>query len=146
MTEHGLVIDTDSGIAKVSLDRSANCEECSACCIGKDRSMIAEVGNSVNARKGDRVIVEINDSQSVKAVLIALGLPLLVLIVGAIVFSNLAQNMGFGNSGEIIGGIAGFLLMALSFVVIRRYDRRIEKRQNGNMKIVDIVRSNQLNL
>jgi sigma-E factor negative regulatory protein RseC len=114
--------------------------------MGKDRSMIAEVDNSVNARKGDRVIVEINDSESMKAVLIALGLPLLVLIVGTIAFSNFAQNMGFGNSGEIIGGIGGFLLMALTFVAIRRYDRRIEKRQSSNMKIVDIVRPNQLNL
>jgi hypothetical protein len=35
---------------------------------------------------------------------------LLVLVVGAIAFSSLAQSMGFGDLGEIIGGISGFLL------------------------------------
>jgi len=141
MTEHGLVIDTDGGIARVSVDRSADCAKCNACCIGKDRNMIAEVDNSVNARKGDHVIVEVNDKQSMKAVLLTLGLPLLVLVIGAIVFSSLAQSMGFGDSGEIIGGISGFLLMVLAFIGIRRYDRHIGKRQSSSMKIVKVVRA-----
>ena len=141
MTEHGLVIDIDSGIARISLDRSADCARCNACCIGKDRSMIAEVNNSVRAKKGDHVIVEVSDRQAVKAILLALGLPVLVLVVGAIVFSSLAQSMGFGDSGEIIGGMSGFLLMALTFIGIHRYDQRIGKRQNSSMKIVSIVKA-----
>lgn len=141
MTEHGLVIDTDNGIARVSVDRSADCAKCNACCIGKDRSMIAEVDNTVDAKKGDHVIVEVSDRQAMKAVLLTLGLPLLMLVVGAIVFSSLAQSMGFGDSGEIIGGLAGLILMVLAFIGIRRYDRRIGKRQSSNMKIVSIVKA-----
>jgi sigma-E factor negative regulatory protein RseC len=141
MTEHGLVIDTDDGIARVSLDRSADCAKCNACCIGKDRNMFAEVDNTVDAKKGDHVIVEVSDRQAVKAVLLTLGLPLLVLVAGAIVFSSLAQGMGFGDSGEIIGGLAGFVLMVLVFIGIRRYDQRIRKRRSSNMKIVKIIRT-----
>jgi sigma-E factor negative regulatory protein RseC len=103
--------------------------------------MMAEVDNTVYAKKGDHVIVEVNDKQAMKAVLLTLGLPLLVLVVGAIAFSSLAQSMGFGDSGEIIGGISGFLLMALTFIGIRRYDQHIGKRQSSSMKIVKTVKA-----
>lgn len=139
MTEHGLVIDTDDGTARVSLDRSADCAKCNTCCIGKDRNMIAEVDNTVDAKKGDHVVVEVSDRQAMKAMLLTLGLPLLVLVVGAVVFSSLAQSMGFGDSGEIIGGLAGLVLMVLAFIGVRRYDQRIGKQRNSNMKIVKIV-------
>ncbi len=141
MTEHGLVIDTDDDIARVSLDRSADCAKCNACCIGKNRNMIAEVDNTADAKKGDHVIVEVSDRQAMKAVLLTLGLPLLVLVTGAIVFSSLAQSMGFGDSGEIIGGIMGLLLMVLTFIGIRRYDQYLAKRRSSSMKIVKIVRA-----
>lgn len=141
MTEHGLVIDTDDGIARVSVDRSSDCAKCNACCIGKDRNMIAEVDNAVDAKKGDHVVVEVSDRQAVKAVLLTLGLPLLMLVIGAIVFSSLAQSMGFGDSGEIIGGIMGLLLMVLAFIGIRRYDQYLAKRGSSNMKIVKVVKT-----
>lgn len=64
MKEHGPVIKTDGTTAHVIFSKTANCARCNACSIGKDKDMVVEVDNSIKARKGDHVIVEVNEGQA----------------------------------------------------------------------------------
>ena len=97
MTECGLVIDTNEQIAHVKVEKSKNCDGCSACGVGRGRTMIAEVDNPINAKKGDSVLIEVSDKQAIKAGLLIFGLPLAALFIGVFGISKIAQIMGFAN-------------------------------------------------
>ena len=140
MTENGLVIRTDGRTACVVFSRNANCTRCNACAIGRGKNMIAEVNNPIKAKKGDQVIVEINERQALKAALFAFGLPIAALVLGVLVFSSLAQRMGFGDSSGIIGGVAGGVFLLLAFVGAYRYDRHLRAQNRHRLKIVQAIR------
>lgn len=141
MKEHGLVIETDGTTARVVFSKNANCAKCNACSIGRGKDMIAEADNSIKARKGDHVIVEINERQDLKASLFAFGLPIAALVLGVLVFSSLAQHIGFGDSSDVIGGIAGIVFLLLAFVGAHRYDRYLRTGNHHRSKIILTLRT-----
>jgi positive regulator of sigma E activity len=139
MTERGLVIDTSEEIAHVEVKKSKNCENCNACIIGEGRTMIAEVDNSIKAKKGDYVLVEVSSREAIKSWLLVFGLPLLALFVGVFLINSLATSMGF--SSDNIGAIGGFALMLLVFVGVYYYSRYIRKNESHSLKIIKILKS-----
>jgi positive regulator of sigma E activity len=139
MTERGLVVDTDEQIAHVKVEKSGDCGGCNACSIGKDRTMIAEVENPINAKKGDSVLIEVNDKQAIKAGLLVFGLPLAALFLGVFGISKIAQIIGFANSSSTIGGIIGFVLFALVSVGVYFYSGHSKKNGRHSLKIIKIL-------
>lgn len=67
------------------------------------------VNNPIAAKVGDSVIVAVADGELLRAALRGYGLPLLLLLVGAMLGLALA-----GNVGSIAGAVLGLLLGALS--------------------------------
>ncbi len=141
MTERGLVIDTDKRIAQVVVEKSENCEGCNACGIGKGRTMIAEVENSLNAKKGDSVLVEVSDRQAIKAALLVFGLPLAALFIGVFGISSIAQSIGFASSNNTIGGIGGFVLLVLACIGVYFYSGHLKKSGRYSLRIVKILKT-----
>ena len=140
MTEHGLVIDTDKQIARVKVEKSGDCGGCNACGIGKDRTMIAEVDNSIKAQKGDSVLIEVSEKQAIKASLLVFGLPLAALLIGVFGISKIVQSMWFASSSDAIDGIIGFIFFALAAVGVYFYSGHLQKSGRYNLKIVKIFK------
>ena len=140
MKEHGLVIEADGQTACVVLSKSANCANCNACCIGKDKNVITAVDNSIKAGKGDRVIVEVSDTQAMKSALLVFGLPIAALVLGVLVFNSLVQNFGLGSLSGVVAGTAGGIFLLLAFVGIHRYDRYLRAENRHNLRIVQILK------
>lgn len=67
------------------------------------------VNNVIDAKVGDSVIVAVADGELLRAALRGYGIPLLLLLVGAVFGLALA-----GNAGSIAGAVLGLLLGALS--------------------------------
>lgn len=67
------------------------------------------VDNTIDAKVGDSVIVAVADGELLRAALRGYGIPLLLVLVGAMIGLALA-----GNTGSIVGAALGLLLGALS--------------------------------
>ncbi|MBM3243073.1 SoxR reducing system RseC family protein [Candidatus Poribacteria bacterium] len=141
MTERGLVIDISEQIARVKVEKSGDCGSCNACSIDKNRTMIAEVDNPINAKKGDSVLIEVSDNQAIKAGLLVFGLPLAALFLGVFGVSKIAESIGFTNSSNTIGGIIGFMLFALVSVGVYFYSGHSKKNGHHSLKIIKILKT-----
>lgn len=123
MKEIGIVSDIQGKKAQVIIQRSAACGDCGACQVGKNKlTMEANAVNFVGAQKGDQVEVEMSFVNVLKASLIIYGIPLIVFILGVVAGNYLpVQNQ---SDNPLISFIIGLSLMALSFIVIKIFDRK----------------------
>jgi sigma-E factor negative regulatory protein RseC len=114
-TEEGIVTKVDGALAEVRTMKSAACEACSAkgFCHDGGREMTVSVLNTVQARPGDRVRLEIATGAFVKVMFLLYIVPVLALLVGAL--AGLALS---GDGAAAPGALAGFVL-AVSFIRAR---------------------------
>ncbi|MCO6473269.1 MAG: SoxR reducing system RseC family protein [Melioribacteraceae bacterium] len=84
--EKGIVISASGGRAKIMLDESGKCEECSAKLFckpaGSKDAKILEVEDSLGVNTGDSVNIEIIGSDILKASVMLYGVPMIILILG----------------------------------------------------------------
>ena len=140
--EEGTVVGIRGDIAEVILQRSRFCEGCGSCCVvvGED-SMLAEADNSVGAVKGDRVVVELPASTSIRAAYILYGVPLLAFLLGLGLGGLLGSALFGGGFGVALGLVFGFASMALSYVLLSRiYAPGSRASSRYRLKITKVLR------
>lgn len=121
--EEGIVIASDGKIAKVQAKRHSDCESCGAC--PGDIAAIMDVHNPVDAKKGQRVIIEISETNMLKAAFIVYFLPLITAFIGFLIGRWISQKYGFPVILlEVGASIAAFMLTLL---YIKYYDRVVAK-------------------
>ncbi|WP_303864601.1 SoxR reducing system RseC family protein [Alkalibaculum bacchi] len=121
MIEIGTVDSIVEKKAKVTIERSAMCGDCGACQVGKDKlTMETTVLNTVNAKVGDKVEVEMAFKNVLMASIIAYGIPLLFFIIGVMLSSLFIGEV----ENPIISFISGLVLMAVAFIIIKILDKK----------------------
>lgn len=132
--ENAIVISTEAGIAEVEVVRRPTCGACSssaACGVSLLDRLLGRrpqrliVGNGLDARVGETVIVGVPEGALLKAALAAYLMPLLGLLAGAVLAQAIGQHwtpMLAGDTGALIGGAFGF---TIALLVLRRYSRRL---------------------
>ncbi|MCX7779478.1 MAG: SoxR reducing system RseC family protein [Negativicutes bacterium] len=131
-SQEGIVLATVNGIAKVKVARHSSCENCGSC--PGNTAAVLEARNPVDARPGQRVLLEMQQDSIVKAAFIVFILPLLGVFAGASGGTYLADALLVpANPVQIGGGIFGF---TISLYAIRRFDRRA--RSDNDMRPVII--------
>lgn len=119
----GVVISLDGKIAKVRASRHSDCDSCGAC--PGDKATIMDVYNRVDARVGQRVIIEIPEANMLKAAFVVYMLPLLTIFVGYLIGVWISQKYGSpALLTEVCTSIAAF---ALTLVYIKFFDRSMSK-------------------
>ena len=119
--EEGTVVAVSGETAQVLLRRSRLCEGCGSCCVlVDDDTMLAEAENSVGAKQGDRVFVDLPASQSIRAAYILYGIPLLAFLIGLGVGALLGSAIFGGGAVVALGLILGFGFLALSYILLSR--------------------------
>ncbi len=96
--EKGIVLSASDGTARIMLDESGKCEECSAKIFckpaGSIDAKILEVEDSYGVKAGDKVDIEVIGSDIFKASVMLYGIPMIILIVGILlgmsIFSGLS--------------------------------------------------------
>lgn len=85
MREFGEVVKTEKNLAVVKIDRKSECEKCGMCGMKTGMSFV-EVNstNTVNAKTGDKVIIETGNGVKFVAVLFTFLIPLILLAVSII--------------------------------------------------------------
>ncbi|MBF0142545.1 MAG: SoxR reducing system RseC family protein [Magnetococcales bacterium] len=128
LQENGWVISVDGDHALVGSQPKAACggchsaSSCSALSFGAGNRLIeVKVLNTVGARAGDRVILEVEESRFLRASLLVYGIPLVALVVGALLVASLAGFLGVeSEAAEGVGAVAGLVFAFSSFGLFRR--------------------------
>jgi sigma-E factor negative regulatory protein RseC len=129
MRERGVVARfVSAGIVEVSLEPSEACGRCGACHRDQAGSASIEAVDAFGAKQGDTVEIEISTQGVVAASFVVYLLPVVFLIAGYGIGSMTAAFAPLPFSGEAAGIAGAVLFFAVSFIVIRWYDRGVSRR------------------
>jgi sigma-E factor negative regulatory protein RseC len=143
VTKEGLVTSISATTAWVETVRSKSCESCDACdsCESQDTSMgmIVQVNNTINAKKGDRVVIGFKTAPLLKMSFMLYVFPIILLIAGAATGETLAPR--FEMDPSMTSVLAGIFSFALAFVIIRKTGDRVSKNREFKPILVRIDRT-----
>lgn len=136
--EVGEVIGIEDGRLVVRLQRMEACAKCRACTAGiEDKEMIIKAINDCNGKIGDKVTIALDSSDFYKATLIMYGIPFIMFLAG--VFGGYYGSLHFDLPyAEVIGIVAGFLLILVTYGIIHTQEYRF-KKTNYVPKAISIV-------
>lgn len=129
LEEEGIIKAVEGDHALVSICAQGTCKGCpsSSICnsVGDEREVRAL--NPVNAAPGQRVKVVMHARMYLKGTLLVYGLPMFVLIAGAVLGKYLSDNYFPGSNPDIMAAVIGLGGMAAVFIAVRRWSMAVEK-------------------
>ena len=140
MREQGVVTRViPPNAVEVSLKASEACGRCGACHPHAEGRVSIEAVTFAGVKTGDMVEIEISTGGVVATSFVVYLLPVVFLIAGYIFGSTLAGFLSDRISDEK-GGIAGAILFfAVSFWVVRWYDRDVRRRGTLRARVTRIL-------
>ncbi|AIF53303.1 SoxR reducing system RseC family protein [Pelosinus sp. UFO1] len=133
--QEGMVLEVSGRMAKVKTSRHNDCENCGAC--PGNSAMVLDARNSVGAKPGQRVLVEIKEINMLKAAFTVYILPLLAALAGAIIGDFIGRFLGFEELiSRLIGG-SGMTLLSIWY--IKYYDNSARMDDKMQPTIIQII-------
>lgn len=134
-TEQGFVIEVNSNEAKIKVGRHSDCKNCGGC-PGND-SVIVWADNKIGAKPGQRVLIEVKETNVLSAAFIVFILPLIALFIGVMLGGFIGENLGVSiPMFQIIGGIVA---LAFSIILIKIFDRAAKANKKSQPVIIRIL-------
>ena len=131
MKQTGTILSTDNETAEIAIARESACGGNCASCGGCNSVTVVTAINTIGAKVGDKVEMEMASSKVLFTAFIVYALPIIMFV--------LAYFAGVKISGnDTIGIIIGFLVMALFYAAIiifskknkNKYQLKVEKILN----------------
>jgi len=140
MNEIGYVKGIEGDTAHVVFRRKSGCgDNCGSCAGGCSADlMTVDVKNILNASAGDMVEVSMEEKYFYKAMALVYGFPLLMLVVGVAAGNSFFTKAGM-VSHELLGVVAGLLLMGVSYFILSRIDKNLSKNTNYTTIMIRII-------
>lgn len=133
--QEGMVLEVSGCMAKVKTSRHNDCENCGAC--PGNSAMILDALNSMGAKPGQCVVVEIKEINMLKAAFTVYILPLVAAFAGAIIGDFLGRFLGFEELiSRLIGG-SGMTLLSIWY--IKYYDNSARMDDKMQPTIIQII-------
>ncbi|MDK2798687.1 MAG: sigma-E factor negative regulatory protein RseC [Clostridiales bacterium] len=133
LTQIGVVISIKNDTAMVQIKRTSacggKCETCGGCEVSSQK---VEAYNTVGAKVGQVVRLDMKDTQVLFAAFMVYIVPLIMLFIGYAIGYSLFIN-------EIVGVISGLLLLVASFLVIKRIDKKLGKSSKYRLQITQVL-------
>ena len=132
MEQQGYIVGIiDEKTAKLKMQRHSACASCGKCTTTSEKKdIVVEVDNSIGAKLGDRVVVNMESMNVLKAVGIAYIFPLISLLIGTIGTYYVLQLIENTKNIEVISSTVGIIIMVISFFILRKNDSKLrESRQ-----------------
>lgn len=117
----GLVTSVKDGTAQIHFLRGSACAHCGACLTVGDSEMEISLPNTLGAKEGDRVMVDLSPKRVVQASLLAYAVPLVLLIAGVLVGSRIADWAGL---------ILGVAACGLGYLILRIVEKKSAKKKS----------------
>jgi sigma-E factor negative regulatory protein RseC len=140
MQELGWVRAIEGEEATVVLPRRSECDRCKVCTMGVESTDTLEIKarNVAGASIGSQVTVEVGTSL-LGVSMVVYVVPLLLLFAGYYVGAAFAEFAFGAAAAQPVGIVASFLGVALGFVYIASYDRRLRQSVERGPRVVSIV-------
>jgi sigma-E factor negative regulatory protein RseC len=145
-TERGVVIRLgapESGLAWVQTQRSGACKSCSSrhsCTAGEGgKDMEVEAFNTVGARVGDEIILNLDTAPLLKATFLLYVFPILCMIAGAVLGHRYALSRGWDPSG--LSAAISLAALGISFLFIRLRGNKLSSKRAYKPQIVRISKA-----
>ena len=117
----GLVMSIKDGTAQIRFLRGSACAHCGACLTVGDSEMEISLPNTLGAKEGDRVAVDLSPKRVVQASLLAYAVPLVLLIAGVFIGSRYADWAGLALGVGACG---------LSYLILRLVEKKSVKNKS----------------
>ncbi|MEW6676070.1 MAG: SoxR reducing system RseC family protein [Nitrospirota bacterium] len=129
MEEIGIVKSIEGVIAKVVVERKSICDQCTVgTCKVTEGGAEIDALNSVSAHVGQKVRVVLKPYTYLKGSMIVYGVPVLALIIGAILGKEIFSQQFDGIDSDIVSAIFGFGAFIISFIAIKLWSNKLEKK------------------
>lgn len=140
LNEYGEIVGEKNNDIVVKVKRNSACEHCGACSTSDcPDEMVLTVSNPLHGQVGDRVVLELDSKQVLKASAIAYLIPLFALILGIVLGYIFGSKHGFNP--EMCASVLGLLFTALSFLAIRALEPQFQKGHQFSPKVVQIIKT-----
>jgi len=122
--EKGIVLSASDGTARIMLDESGKCEECSAKIFckpaGSIDAKILEVEDSYGVKAGDKVDIEVIGSDIFKASVMLYGIPMIILIVGILLGMSIFNGLSLKELFAFLFASGLTLVYAVILLVLNK--------------------------
>ncbi|SKC70078.1 SoxR reducing system RseC family protein [Maledivibacter halophilus] len=141
MNREGKVTAINGDNATVVLMKHSACGDCGACQMGKENMNITiEALNTVGAKVGNNVVVDMESQDVLTAAFIVYGIPLIMLIIGVAGGNFLfKQLIGIEGNVELFSFITGLVLMIISFLFIKSNEDKFKESKKYLSQIIEII-------
>ena len=126
----GLVTAITDGTAQIHFLRSSACAHCGACLTVGDTEMEVSLPNTLGAKEGDRVVVDLSPKRVVQASLLAYAVPLLLLIAGVLIGSQYADWAGLA---------LGVAACGIGYLILRIVEKTSAKKNSFQPRMTRIL-------
>ena len=144
MNQQGHIIEiVDEKTARLKMQRHSACASCGKCktLSSETKDILVEVDNTIGAKIGDHVEVNMDNMNVLKATALAYIVPLIFLMLGTIgsyfVLDKVIEAQGI--SVEIIRGLVGIVMMSTSYVILKRNDNKFRESRKFIPVITNIL-------
>ena len=145
MNQHGYIVEiVDSVTAKLKLKRHSACASCGKCATtSEEKDIIVEVDNTIGAKVGDRVEVNMETVNVLKAAFIAYTIPLVALLSGTVGTFYFLKMISITNNIEIISGLVGLIFNFISFLILKKNDKKFRESKEYIPIVTRIIVSSE---
>ena len=130
----GLVVGLTDGAAQIRFLRGKQCANCGACLTAGESEMEITLPNTLGAKVGDRVAVDLAPKRVVQASLLAYAVPLALLLVGVFLGSRIS---------DLFGLLLGVAACGIAYGALRLVDRASKKKQSFQPRMERILESGE---
>jgi len=127
MEHYGIVLKDKGETAVVIKQSHVSCESCGRCGIlsaSGNRESTVEALNPIQAKAGQRVVLETNDRQMLFVSFMLYMVPLFGLFAGIFGWLALADYLALEGDRELTAVLVGIGFLAVAFFFIRLWDRK----------------------
>lgn len=141
MEEIGIVKSITGSLAIVVVERKSACDQCKVGCTVTDSGAEIEALNVAKAKIGQKVKVVMKPYTYLKGSIVIYGIPALALIIGAIIGKEFLSSLYpfKGLDPDIVSAIGGFGTFIISFLIVKLWSRRFERKVEYKPIIQEIL-------
>ena len=126
----GTVTSVANGTVQIHFLRGSACAHCGACLTVGESEMEISLPNTLGAKEGDRVAVDLSPKRVVQASLLAYAVPLLLLIAGVLVGSRIADWVGL---------VLGVVACGIGYLILRIVEKTSAKKKSFQPRMTRIL-------
>ena len=125
----GIVTAINGGDAQIRFLRGSACAHCGACLTVGESEMEITLPNTLGAKVGDRVSVDLSPKRVVQASLLAYAVPLVLLIGGVMLGSRVADWVGL---------LCGVAACGIGYLILRIIEKKSKNKTRFQPRMTKI--------